>query len=49
MGKGGNRNFVSFWFWLFALFVMASPCVGVSQVFGKANPNQRCGMGRLSE
>ena len=29
MGKGGNRNFVPFWFWMFALFVMAIPCVGV--------------------
>jgi len=28
MGKGGNKNFVSFWFWMFALFVMAIPCVG---------------------
>ncbi len=28
MGKGGNKNFVSFWFWFFALFVMAIPCIG---------------------
>jgi len=28
MGKGGNKNYVSFWFWMFALFVMAIPCVG---------------------
>lgn len=28
MGKGGNKNFVSFWFWFLALFVMAIPCIG---------------------
>jgi len=28
MGKGGNKNFVSFWFWFFALFVLALPCIG---------------------
>jgi hypothetical protein len=24
----GERNYVSFWFWFFALFIMAIPCVG---------------------
>ena len=28
MGKGGKKNSVSFWFWFFALFVMAIPCIG---------------------
>lgn len=24
----GNKNHVSFWFWFFALFITALPCVG---------------------
>lgn len=28
----GNKNHVSFWFWLFALFVMALPCIGVIMI-----------------
>jgi len=24
----GNKNYVSFWFWFFALFVTAVPCIG---------------------
>ena len=32
MAKGGNKNFVSFWFWMFALFVTAIPCVGVIMI-----------------
>jgi len=24
----GNKNRVSFWFWFFALFIMALPCIG---------------------
>lgn len=32
MGKGGNKNFVSFWFWMLALFVMAIPCIGVVMI-----------------
>ena len=24
----GERNYVSFWFWFFALFVIAIPCIG---------------------
>ena len=32
MGKGGNKNFVSFWFWMFALFVAALPCIGFIMV-----------------
>jgi uncharacterized membrane protein YqjE len=28
MAKGKNKDYVSFWFWMFALFVMALPCVG---------------------
>ncbi len=29
MATGKNRNYVSFWFWMFALFVSALPCVGI--------------------
>jgi len=29
MASGKNKNYVSFWFWLFAIFVMAIPCVGI--------------------
>jgi hypothetical protein len=33
MGKnGGDKNYVSFWFWMFALFVVALPCVGVVMI-----------------
>lgn len=32
MGKGSDRNHVSFWFWMFALFVMAIPCLGVIMI-----------------
>ena len=32
MGKGGNKNHVSFWFWMFALFVAAIPCIGFIMV-----------------
>jgi antibiotic biosynthesis monooxygenase (ABM) superfamily enzyme len=28
MAKGKNKDHVSFWFWMFALFVMALPCIG---------------------
>jgi hypothetical protein len=28
MAKGKDKNYVSFWFWFFALFVMALPCIG---------------------
>jgi len=28
MAKGKNKDYVSFWFWMFALFVAALPCVG---------------------
>lgn len=28
MAKGKNKDYVSFWFWMFAIFVMALPCVG---------------------
>jgi hypothetical protein len=28
MAKGGDNNYVSFWFWFFALLIMAIPCVG---------------------
>lgn len=28
----GNKNQVSFWFWFFALFVMALPCIGVIMI-----------------
>jgi hypothetical protein len=32
MSKGKDKNYVSFWFWMFALFVTALPCVGVVMV-----------------
>jgi len=25
---GSNKNYVSFWFWFFALFITAIPCIG---------------------
>ena len=28
MGRGSDNNHVSFWFWFFALFIMAIPCIG---------------------
>jgi hypothetical protein len=28
MAKGKNKDYVSFWFWMFALFIAALPCVG---------------------
>jgi hypothetical protein len=28
MAKGKNKDHVSFWFWLFALFIAALPCIG---------------------
>ena len=31
-GKGGDRNYVSVWFWMFSLFVVALPCVGIFMV-----------------
>jgi hypothetical protein len=30
--KGKDKNFVSFWFWMFALFVVALPCIGFVMV-----------------
>ena len=30
--KGNNKHVVSFWFWMFALFVIALPCVGVIMI-----------------
>lgn len=32
MGRSGNKNYVSFWFWMFALLVTAIPCVGVIMI-----------------
>ena len=33
MAKNGrDKNYVSFWFWMFALFVMALPCIGVVMI-----------------
>lgn len=32
----GNKNHVSFWFWFFALFVMALPCIGVIMIIAWA-------------
>lgn len=28
MSKGSDKNYVSFWFWMFALFIAALPCIG---------------------
>lgn len=28
MAKGKDKNYVSFWFWFFAMFAMALPCIG---------------------
>lgn len=28
VAMGKNKDYVSFWFWMFALFVTALPCVG---------------------
>lgn len=32
MAKGKNKDYVSFWFWMFALFVTALPCIGFIMV-----------------
>ncbi len=32
MANGKNKNYVSFWFWLFALFIMALPCIGMVMI-----------------
>lgn len=32
MASGNNKNYVSFWFWMFALLVMALPCIGVIMI-----------------
>lgn len=32
MAKGKNKDHVSFWFWMFALFVTALPCIGFVMV-----------------
>ncbi len=32
MANGKNKNHISVWFWLFALFVMALPCIGVIMI-----------------
>jgi hypothetical protein len=32
MANGSNKNYVSFWFWMFALLVMALPCIGVVMI-----------------
>jgi hypothetical protein len=32
MAKGKDKNYVSFWFWMLALFVMTLPCVGTIMV-----------------
>jgi hypothetical protein len=28
----GNKHHVSFWFWFFALFIMALPCIGIIMI-----------------
>lgn len=32
MARGSDKNYVSFWFWFFALFVAALPCVGLVMI-----------------
>ncbi len=32
MASGKNKNYVSFWFWMLALFVTALPCIGFIMV-----------------
>jgi hypothetical protein len=32
MAKANDKNYVSFWFWMFALFVAAIPCIGIVMV-----------------
>ena len=32
MADGKNKNYVSVWFWMFALFIMALPCIGVVMI-----------------
>jgi uncharacterized membrane protein YqjE len=33
MAKNGkNKNYVSVWFWMFAIFLMALPCIGFVMV-----------------
>jgi hypothetical protein len=32
MANGNNKNYVSFWFWMFALFITALPCIGIVMV-----------------
>jgi hypothetical protein len=32
MANGKNNNYVSIWFWMFALFIMALPCVGLIMI-----------------
>lgn len=31
--NGRDKNYVSFWFWFFALFIIALPCIGVVMIF----------------
>ena len=33
MAKGGDKNYVSVWFWQLAMLVMAIPCVGFVMIF----------------
>ena len=32
MPKGNDKNYISFWFWMFALFVAALPCIGLVMI-----------------
>jgi hypothetical protein len=32
MAKGSDKNYVSFGFWMFALFITALPCIGAIMV-----------------
>ena len=32
MAKGKDKNYISFWFWMFALLVAALPCIGVVMI-----------------
>ncbi len=32
MAKGKDKNHVSFWFWMFAMFITALPCIGIIMI-----------------
>ena len=32
MAQGNDKNYVSVWFWMFAMFVTALPCIGIIMI-----------------